>query len=214
MNRMNKTANTWTSKVNSIDQLEQIYGEPNPASLIKEIDYISEEYRKFIEAAPFAVLATVGEEGLDCSPRGDPPGFVKVHDRKTVLVPDRRGNNRLDSLRNLVRDPRCSLLFLIPGIGETIRINGTAELVIDSALRKDFIIQRKMPALVIVVTIERIYFQCPKALVRSRLWNPEAHVPRSELPTIGQMIGGIHDENFDVEAYDKSYPGRLRNTIY
>ena len=214
MNRLKNATTTWTSKVGSIDQLEEIYGKPSPASLIKEIDYISEEYQKFIEASPFAVLATVGEEGLDCSPRGDPPGFVQVSDRKTVLLPDRRGNNRLDSLRNLVRDPRCSLLFLIPGVGETIRINGTAELVIDYALRENFIIQGKAPALVIVVTVERIYFQCPKALVRSQLWDPKSQIPRSAIPTTGEMIRGVHDENFDAEAYDKAYPERLSDTIY
>ena len=214
MKRLNKTNIEWSRKVSSIDQLEEIYGKPNPASLIKEIDFISEEYRKFIEVSPFAVLATVGEAGLDCSPRGDPPGFVKVHDHKTVLLPDRRGNNRLDSLRNLVRDPRCSLLCLIPGVGETIRINGTAELVTDRALREHFIMQGKMPALVIVVTIERIYFQCSKALVRSELWDPKSQISRSELPTIGQMIKGAHDESFDADTFDAAYPARLSDTIY
>ena len=214
MNVMSKTVTAWTSKVQSIDQLEEIYGEPNPDSLAKEIDYISEDYQKFIEAAPFVVLATVGEEGLDCSPRGDPPGFVRVHDRKTVLMPDRKGNNRLDSLRNLVCEPRCSLLFLIPGVGETMRINGTAELVTDHALLESFSIQGKLPTLIVVVHVDRIYFQCPKALVRSRLWDPEVQVPRADLPTAGQILRGLSDDDFDDKAYDKAYPEHLKKTIY
>ena len=111
-------------RITTIEQLEAHYGEPVGISLVKEIDYISEHYRAFIEAAPFVAVATVGAEGLDCSPRGDPPGFIQVLDKKTLLLPDRRGNNRLDTLRNLVRDPRISLLFLIPGVGETMRVNG------------------------------------------------------------------------------------------
>ena len=211
---MNKVSDALADSVTSIDQLEKIYGEPNPNSLTKEIDHISDHYQTFIEAAPFVVLATSREEGLDCSPRGDPPGFVRVHDKKTVLIPDRRGNNRLDSLKNLVRDPRCSLLFLIPGVGETMRVNGTAGLVTNHALREEFTIQGKIPALVIVVTVERIYFQCSKALVRSRLWDPGSKVSRSELPTVGQMIRGLQEENFDSEAYDEAYPKHLKTTIY
>ena len=124
--------------VTSIQALEEIYGEPVSRSLTKEIDYISVHYKQFIETAPFVVLATVGPEGMDCSPRGDPAGFVRVTDDKTVMIPDRRGNNRLDSLRNLVQDPRISLLFLIPGVNETMRINGTARIVTDPELRDSF----------------------------------------------------------------------------
>lgn len=214
MNEMSKTPATWSGTVNTTEELEALYGEPVPASLTKEIDYISDHYRQFIEAAPFAVLATVGEEGLDCSPRGDPPGFVRVHDRKTVMMPDRRGNNRIDSLRNIVRDPRVSLLFLIPGIGETMRINGTAAIVTDEALRESFIMQNKTPASVIVVTVDRIYFQCPKALVRSKLWDPEAQILRTALPSTGQMVRGLAGGDFDADAYDKAYPERLKQTIY
>src|SRR5262245_768075 len=155
-------------------ELDALYGAPVPAAITKEIDYISDQYKAFIDKAPFVVIATVGPEGLDCSPRGDPAGFVRVQDRKTVLIPDRRGNNRIDGLRNIVRDPRVSLLFLIPGIGVTVRINGRAEITTDPELCASFEMQGKAPRTVLVVAVDRIYFQCPKALVRSRLWSKEA----------------------------------------
>ena len=201
-------------RVSTIEDLEALYGTPSPASLTKEIDYISDHYRQFIEAAPFVVMATTGPEGLDCSPRGDPPGFVRVHDRKTVMLPDRRGNNRLDSLRNLVHDPRISLLFLIPGIGETMRINGTAALVTDEALRESFTHRGAVPATVIVVTVARIYYQCSKALVRSRLWSDDARIARDTLPSSGQMQRALVGDDFDAEAYDRAYPARLERTLY
>ena len=200
--------------VASIEELESLYGTPSQPALVKEIDYVSDHYRQFIEAAPFVVMATSGPEGLDCSPRGDPPGFVRVHDRRTVMMPDRRGNNRLDSLRNLVSDPRISLLFLIPGVGETLRINGTAVLATDPALRESFAHRDAVPATVIVTTVERIYYQCPKALVRSRLWSDDARIPRDRLPTSGQIQRALVGGDFDAEAYDRAYPARLAQTLY
>ncbi len=214
MSQTSKPLYDQNTRVNSIDALERLYGAPVPAALTKEIDYISDHYQQFIEAAPFVVMATVGPDGLDCSPRGDPPGFVRFADRKTVMLPDRRGNNRLDSLRNLINDPRISLLFLIPGVGETMRINGTAALVTDRPLLESFTMQGKVPATVIVVTVERIYYQCPKALVRSRLWAQETQIPRSALPTSGQMQKALIGGGFDADAYDRAYPERLRQTIY
>jgi hypothetical protein len=201
-------------RVTSVEQLEALYGTPLPRSLIKEIDYISEHYRAFIEKAPFVVVATSGPEGLDTSPRGDPPGFVRVVDEKTVLIPDRRGNNRLDTLRNLVRDPRISLLFLIPGIGETLRINGRAAIVTDPDLCASFTMQGKVPTSVLVVTVERIYFQCQKALVRSRLWSAEAQIPRAALPSTGQILEARSNGGFDGAAYDRDYPEHMKKTIY
>ena len=130
-------------RITTLEQLDKLYGEPVPAAIIKDIDYISEHYRAFIDKAPFVVVATVGPEGLDCSPRGDPPGFVRVRDAKTVLIPDRRGNNRINSLRNIVRDPRISLLFIIPGIANTLRINGRAEICTDPDLLVTFSIHGK-----------------------------------------------------------------------
>ena len=202
------------SRVTTDDQLDALYCEPNPRSLLKEIDVISDHYRAFVEAAPFVVVATVGQGGLDCSPRGDPPGFVRVVDEKTVLVPDRRGNNRIDTLRNLLHDPRISLLFLIPGVGETLRINGSAEIVTDSELCASFAVEGKEPKSVIVVAVDRVYYQCPKALVRSRLWDPDVRVPRSSLPSAGPILDQISGGEFDGADYDRSYPQRIRDTIY
>ena len=200
--------------VSTIAELEAIYGEPLAQSLVKEIDYISDHYRAFIEKSPFMVLASVAEEGLDCSPRGDPSGFVRVVDEKTVMIPDRRGNNRIDTLRNLVRDPRVSLLFLVPGVGETLRINGRAAISVDPDLCASFDMNGKTPRSVIVVTAERVYFQCQKALARSRLWDPEARIERKELPSAGDILQGLSKNDFDGDAYDKNYPERLKKTIY
>ena len=200
--------------ITTLEQLDALYGAPVPAAIAKEIDYISDHYKAFIDKAPFVVLATVGPEGLDCTPRGDPPGFVRVRDKKTVLIPDRRGNNRVDSLRNLVRDPRISLLFMIPGIGNTLRINGLAEISVDPELCTSFAMHGRVPKCVLVVTAERVYFQCPKALVRSRLWSQEAQIARSELPSTGEMLASLSKGAIDGEAYDAAYQQRLKETIY
>ncbi len=201
------------SRITTTEALEAIYGTPSEAAVIKEIDYISDHYRAFIDASPFVVLATVGPEGLDCTPRGDPAGFIRVVDSKTVMMPDRLGNNRVDALRNIVRDPRCSLLFLIPGVGNTLRINGTAEILDDPELNESFAMNGKLPRTVLKVTADRVYFQCPKALVRSRLWDPTVQIERSALPSTGEMIQALKAD-FDGAAYDKAYPKRLQETIY
>ena len=203
--------------VTSIAELEALYTPVNPVALMKEIDHISDDYARFIAASPFMILATSGAEGLDCSPRGDPAGFVRVLDRKTVAIPDRRGNNRIDSLRNIVRDPRVALLFMIPGIGETMRINGRAVISTGPELRASFAMEGKVPQSVILVTVESIYPQCQKALVRSKLWDASRHLERSALPTVGQMMQNIaakKSEAFDGTAYDAAYPERLKQTIY
>src|SRR5438552_10252214 len=143
----------------SVDELEAIYGQPNDASTVKVADRITPDYRKLIEVSPFAALATSGPEGLDCSPRGDAPGFVRIHDDRTLMMPDRRGNNRVDSLRNIVRDPRVALLFLLPGSGTTLRINGRAYLSVDPDLLASFAMDGKAPRSVIVMEIDELYFQ-------------------------------------------------------
>jgi hypothetical protein len=199
--------------INNLTDLEKIYGEPSPKSLVKEITYISDHYRSFIEASPFMILSTVGPEGLDSSPRGDPAGFCRVVDQKTVLIPDRRGNNRIDSLKNIVRDSRCSLLFLIPTVGETLRINGTAKILIQPELLNEFSIEGKLPRSVIAVTVDRVYFQCTKALVRSKLWKFEEWPKERPTPTAGQILKGLECD-FDADAYDASYPEHMRKTIY
>jgi PPOX class probable FMN-dependent enzyme len=201
-------------RVTSAEQLEAIYGLPSGAAVWKEIDHINSGYRAFIEAAPFLVLATSGPEGVDCSPRGDDPGFVRVADEKTLLIPDRRGNNRIDSLRNIVRDPRVSLLFLVPGIGETIRVIGRATISTDPALLESFIFAGKTPRSVIAVSVETVYFQCAKALIRSRLWDPARHIARESLPSNGTILAAITKGEHGGEEYDRAYPERLKATIY
>ena len=200
--------------ITTIEQLEAIYGQPSGAAVWKEIDHINAQYRAFIEAAPFFVLASVGPEGVDCSPRGDAPGFVRVTDERTLMIPDRRGNNRIDSLRNIVRDPRVSLLFLIPGVGETFRIIGRAEISTDPALLESFIFAGKTPRAVIIVKAERVYFQCSKAIVRSKLWDAETKIDRKSLPSNGTIIAAITQGREGGPEYDKAYPERLRQTIY
>jgi PPOX class probable FMN-dependent enzyme len=201
-------------RITTLQELDALYGAPAPPAIAKEIDYISDHYKAFIDKAPFVVVATVGPEGMDCSPRGDPPGFVRVADKHTVHIPDRRGNNRVDSLRNLVRDPRISLLFLIPGIGNSLRINGRAQIVTEPELLASFIIAGKLPRSVIVVSVERVYFQCPKALIRSRLWSQDAQVARRELPSTGEILESLSKGAIDGGAYDRAYPQRLKETIY
>jgi len=195
-------------------ELDALFGQSPPAALLKELDHISDHYRTFIEASPFVILATSGPEGLDCSPRGDPKGFVRVVDSKTLMIPDRKGNNRVDSLRNIVRDPRVALLFLIPGIGETMRVNGTAKISTDPELCKSFTMQGKAPACVLVITAERVYPQCQKALIRSKLWDPAQQIPRTDLPSMGTMIEAISKGEFDGKTYDANYPERIKQTIY
>jgi PPOX class probable FMN-dependent enzyme len=194
--------------------LRELYGEPSAGAIAKEIDYVHPHYRAMIEASPFMVMATSGPDGLDVSPRGDPAGFVVVEDERTLLIPDRRGNNRCDSLNNLIDDPRIALLFLIPGVGETLRVNGQAEICVDPALLERFPAQGKLPRSVIVVHVERVYFQCPKALVRSDLWNPAKHVERRALPSTGTILADITRGRVGGAEYDAEYPARLKATIY
>ena len=200
--------------ITSVEQLEAIYGHPSGAAVWKEIDHINAGYRAFIEAAPFFVLASVGPEGVDCSPRGDAPGFVRVTGERTLMIPDRRGNNRIDSLRNIVRDPRVSLLFLIPGVGETIRVIGRASISADPALLESFVFAGKTPRSVIVVSVESIYFQCSKAIIRSKLWDPARLIDRKSLPSNGTVLAEITKGAEGGEEYDKAYPERLKATIY
>ena len=195
--------------------LEALYGASSAGAIAKEIDYIHPHYRAMIEASPFMVLATSGPEGLDCSPRGDPAGsFVQVVDDKTLLIPDRRGNNRIDSLRNIVRDGRVALLFLIPGVGETLRVNGRATISVAPELIGRFPFNGTLPRSVIVVRAENVYFQCPKAIVRSELWNPDKHISRKSLPSTGTILADITAGMVGGEQYDREYPERLRSTIY
>jgi hypothetical protein len=194
--------------------LRELYGEPSEPAIAKEIDYVHPHYRAMIDASPFVVMATSGPDGLDVSPRGDPAGFVVVEDERTLLIPDRRGNNRCDSLNNLIDDPRIALLFMIPGMGETLRVNGRAEICVEPELLERFPAQGKLPRSVIVVHVERVYFQCPKALVRSDLWNTEKHVERKSLPSSGTILADITRGKVGGADWDAAYPERLKATIY
>lgn len=203
-----------THFINDTEALQALYGEPAPASLLKEVDHVHPHYRAFIEAAPFVVLATVGPDGLDASPRGDPAGFVTIADDKTLLIPDRRGNNRLDSLRNIVADPRVALLFLVPGVNETLRVNGRARISVDPDLLARFALNDKPPRSVVVVEVETVYFQCSRALLRSALWDADKQVDRTTLPSVGCMLSDLSAGTFDGETYDRELADRVRKTLY
>jgi PPOX class probable FMN-dependent enzyme len=198
----------------TIADLEALYGQPGETSTVKEVTRITPQYRAYIEAAPFASLATSGPEGLDCSPRGDRPGFVRVHDEKTLMLPDRHGNNRIDSLRNIVRDPRVALLFLIPGVGNTLRVNGHAHLSVDQALLDSFAVEDKAPRSVMVMTVDAVYFQCARALVRSELWNPARHIDPKSLPSAGQILAALSHNRVGGETYDREWAGRAAKTMW
>lgn len=204
---------TGTHRITSIAELEVLYGQPSGAAVAKEIDHLNGPYRAFVEKAPFVAIASAGTEGLDCTPRGDPAGFVRIVDDRTLLIPDRRGNNRIDTLRNIVETGRVGLLFLIPGVGETLRVNGRAHITTDPALCATFEMQRQVPKSLIVVEIEKVYFQCTKALVRSKLWDPASQIKRTELPSVGELVAATM-KGADAAEYDRIYPERIKQTIY
>jgi uncharacterized protein len=200
--------------ITSLEELEAIYGQPSENSLVKEVPSITADYRAMIAASPFVALATSGPEGLDCSPRGDLPGFVRVQDDRTLLLPDRRGNNRTDSLRNIVRDGRVALLFMIPGVGNTLRVNGRASLSNDAELLESFVMEGKPPRCVIVIRVETVYFQCSRALIRSDLWNPEKFRDPASLPSPGQILAALTQQRLDGEQYDREWCDRARATMW
>lgn len=201
-------------RIDTVAALEAHYGTPVAASLVKVADRLSPSYRRLIEAAPFAVLATVGPEGLDASPRGDKPGFVRVADDKTLILPDRRGNNRIDSLRNVVRDPRVALLFMIPGSGTTLRVNGRAFLTADSELLASFAVDGQAPRTATVVEIVEVYFQCARAILRSGLWASESRVDPATLPTAGAMLAELSAGEIGGPDYDAAWPRRAATSMW
>lgn len=203
-----------SSYVTTLQALEALYGPIARPSMTKEVDHIHPVYRPFIEAAPFAILASSGSGGLDASPRGDAAGFVHVEDSKTLYLPDRRGNNRIDTLRNIVEDPRVALLFLVPGVGETLRVNGTAQISVDPDLLTRFAVNGKPPKSVLRLNVTSVYFQCSRAVIRAGLWDASKHMERSALPTAGQILTQISHSEIDGEAYDRALPGRIADTLY
>jgi PPOX class probable FMN-dependent enzyme len=202
-------------EITTVEALEALYQPlPVPASTVKVTDHITPHYAALIQASPFVALATVGPEGLDCSPRGDLPGFVRIADPRTLILPDRRGNNRIDSLRNVVRDPRVALLFLIPGSGTTFRVNGRAVLSVDPELLQSFAVDDKPPRTAMVITVVEAYFQCARAIVRSGLWKPESQVDPKSLPTPGAMLAAVTAGEVGGETYDREWPGRAAKTMW
>ncbi len=194
--------------------LVALYGWGSEPSLVKEVDYIHPHYRAFIEASPFVIIATSGSGGLDASPRGDPAGFVLVQDERTLLIPDRRGNNRVDTLHNLIGDPRVGLLFLIPGVGESLRVNGTALISVKPDLLSLLALGGKPPQSVMVVSVETAYFQCPRAAVRAQLWNPEKFLARSALPSSGTILADLSANRIDGTRWDSTREETIKNTLY
>lgn len=206
------------STIDTIDALERLYGTPSRPALVKVSRTITEEYAQYIDASPFCALASVGPEGLDCSPRGDEGRVVDIVDPQTVALPDRRGNNRIDTLRNIVRDPRVALMLLIPGSGTVMRINGTAVITADRAWLARYEKDGSAPRSVIVVRVREVYFQCARAVMRSGLWSGEtAHL--DALPSIGAMLQALSERRsdeaaIDGEAYDREWPERARQSLW
>jgi PPOX class probable FMN-dependent enzyme len=185
-----------------------IGGHPQDSTVAKIADRLTDVTRRFIAASPFVCVATASADGgLDVSPKGDPAGFVHVLDERTLLLPDRPGNRIADTFRNLMTDDRIALLFLIPGVGDTFRVNGTAIITDDGELLEPCAVKGRVPSVGILITVQEVYTHCPKAIIRSELWNPERHVKRSTLPTQGEVVRSLH-EGFDGEGYDRERAGR------
>jgi uncharacterized protein len=194
-------------------ELTEMYGEALERSVRKQLDHLDEYCRAFIAASPMVIVGTQ-DVMADNSPRGDRPGFVKVADDHTLLIPDRRGNNRLDTLRNIVRNPAVGLLFLVPGVNETFRVNGEATLSRDPALTAQFVVQGKAPRVVIVVTVKEAYIHCSRALVRSDLWNPAKHAPEGLVPSMGTMLAKHTSGFVDAKTFDEEAKVRVPQTLY
>lgn len=200
--------------VTTLEELGALYAAPSERVLQKDSDRINAAGRAFIAASPFLILATGGDQGLDCSPKGDKPGFVAVEDDgRTLLIPDRRGNNRIDGLRNLVEDPRIGLIFLVPGANETFRVNGRARISIDPGLKRRFTVDGKEPTTVMVVTVEQAFHHCPKALVRSDLWKRGSGNRPKDVPTLG-TFAAARDPGVDGATYDAEYALRVPKELY
>lgn len=200
--------------VRSMEELSAMFGPVGDVSIRKETTYVTPEYAAMIAASPFVVLATAGPEGLDVSPRGDPPGFVVVDDEHTLLLPERPGNNRIDSLRNLLADSRVALLFLIPGIGETLRVVGRAEISVDPALLERFAVNGRLPKCVLRISVERVFFQCARAIRRSGLWTAAADGGVPNVPSAGTILAAIPGSAIDAATYDRDLPARHGATLY
>lgn len=203
------------TSIATLAELDALYGKPAPTATVKEVAALTPQYRALIEASSFLALATSGPEGLDCSPRGDAPGrLVRITDDRTLMLPDRRGNNRADSLRNIVRDPRVGLMFLIPGSRSAVRVNGQARLETGAALLAGFAVEGATPRCVIVVTIDAVFFQCGRAIERAGLWNPAGFIAPESLPTPGDILASLSGGALGGSEYDRAWPERAKNTMW
>ncbi len=199
--------------IETLEDLRKSYPEPKPRALAKQLDRLDPHCRRFIGLAPFVVIATAGKDGrLDASPRGGAAGFVRVVDDKNLQLPDALGNNRLDSFTNIVQTSRIGLIFFVPGIDETLRINGKARLRNDAAILREFPHEKHPPRLVIEIAVEEAYLHCAKALMRSQLWNPGNHIERANFPSMGQMINEQSGSSLPVETQDAAV-ARYRSEI-
>lgn len=205
---------TDTHTIQDLAALTALYGPVAEASLRKEVDHLHPVYQQWIQASPFAILATTGPQGLDASPRGDPASLVTIQDEHTLLLPERRGNNRIDSLRNILHDPRVALLFLIPGIGETLRVGGQARITTDPALLQSLAHDGKPPLCVLEIHVETVFFQCARAIQRGKLWEAPASDIRRTVPTAGAMLSALTQAGIDGAAYDLALPARQKATLY
>jgi PPOX class probable FMN-dependent enzyme len=197
-----------TGTITDEGELRRLLGDPSDLVRAKVVDRLTELTRQFVDRSPFLLLATSASDGsCDVSPRGDPPGFVRVVDDRTLLVPDRPGNRLADSLRNVLCNPHVGLLFLVPGVGDTLRVNGRASIVTDEELLAPCAVAGKIPRLGLLVAIDEVFTHCSKAFLRAQLWDPTRHVDRSELPSSGE-IHRSRDPSFDAEAYDAERAGR------
>jgi len=188
--------------INNLEQLRSLYGAPKSASIKKQASTLTDTYRKWVEQSSFFVIASVGADGLDCTPRGDEPGQAfAIIDSNTIVIPDRRGNNRLDTLSNIINDPRVALLFFIPGIDQAVRVMGKATISAERSLIDQFDLAGNMPVSCICVTIDSVFFQNARAMGRSQLWNPKMHRDKDKVPTPGEMLHSV-DPDFDAGSYD------------
>jgi PPOX class probable FMN-dependent enzyme len=200
--------------ITDLSSLTALFGTVGEASRRKEVDHLHPIYQQWITASPFAVLATTGPDGLDASPRGDPASLVTLVDAHTLLLPERRGNNRVDSLRNILHDPRVALLFFIPGVGETLRVGGVARITNDPALLQQLAHEGKPPVCVVEVSVETVFFQCARAIARSGLWESPSLDARNTVPTAGAILSALTNAGIDGAAYDRDLPTRLKSTLY
>jgi PPOX class probable FMN-dependent enzyme len=177
------------SRIETVEQLRAVYAAPSELAIRKQLSALDRHCRRFIELSPFVLLGTSDAQGRqDVTPRGGPPGQVAVLDDRRVALPDWPGNNRLDALTNMLERPKVGLLFMVPGIDETLRVNGSVEIRVDEDLLRRFETNGKLPRSVLVIGVEEAYLQCAKALMRSKLWSPEVKVERRVLPSISEMI--------------------------